>query len=531
MNPRADLLKGMSRRFRFVQWLPVLTGFAMLATNRWFTAVDDECALVDTAFHPLRYTLSLFLNGEGQHRHPPLSDIALHLWLVITQANFHLLRLPFIFLYVIGAYALAGAAKYVGGEKGEAWVLGMVALWPYGFHYGRVAGWYCFCFAAVCLLTFAYFKFNERPSGSRWVWLVLAILAAVYSNYFCWLLVALLGFDFWARHREDFASWRLSALGTTLLILALYYPVFHAFFHLLRKEGVFHFSPLSTLAYGTYSLYCTFVSESVAPWFWILGVPAGIAIALCIGLTLWLSDWPAKRFLLYFILCFAALAIGGIEETKHLVLVGPWVILAVGTTIATLADQGRRRALIVSTLVPGLIGWFGILDRQLYAAPHWVEPWQQIAEESADLIRSGGIAIANNPSYFFYLTYELPADNPPGSGQVWGLLPGSVRHANVFTPSQWVEDGRPLHGNVLFITGMHFFMPEEPDVETERALDSTCNLLSDTKLVRDAGARWKNEFEPGIGSLEWRVEVRKYSCPEENAVGDRLPGPPSHSLR
>jgi len=496
-----------------VSLLPILTGIAMLATNRWFTVVDDETALIDTAFHPASYTIFIFAHGIGQHRHPPLSDLFLHFWLVLTYANFHLLRVPFILLYVIGVYALGRAARILGGTKSELWVLGIGALWPYGFHYGRVAAWYCFCFAAVCVLTLAYLRFVEKPSFVRWTWLVLATLGAIYSNYFCWVLLACLAVDFWARRKGDFSRWWPLLLESILLIALLYYPIFHVFFYVLHREGIFHFSPVSTAAFATYSLYCTFVSESVGPWFWGFGVPAGAAIVCCLALTFRLSTWEAKRFFFYYLASFAILAVAGIEEPKHLVLVGPWLILAVGTTIGTTEVGNLRRLLIASILVPGLIGWFGILDRNFYAAPHWVEPWQAVAGQAAEIVRNGGLVIGNNPSFFFYLTYALPADTPSGSGRIWGLLPNSVRYPHVYTFAQWRQEGRPTSQQTWLVSGMHFDIPGESDSEDSAFLDSSCKLQADRKMVHDAGAKWKRQFAPDFGELDWRVEVRSYTCP------------------
>ena len=41
-------------------------------------------------------------------------------------------------------------------------------------------------------------------------------------------------------------------------------------------------SGIVILLYGIYNLFCIFVSESVAPWFWGLGVPGGLAITACL---------------------------------------------------------------------------------------------------------------------------------------------------------------------------------------------------------------------------------------------------------
>ncbi|HUO34609.1 MAG TPA: glycosyltransferase family 39 protein [Candidatus Acidoferrum sp.] len=511
--------------------LPALSAVAMLCTNRWFTVVDDETALIDTAFHPASYTISIFANGFGQHRHPPLSDLFLHFWLVLTHANFHLLRVPFIVLYAIGVYALGRSARLLGRKKSELWVLGIGALWPYGFHYGRAAAWYCFCFAAVCLLTLVYSRFIERPSVARWIWLMIAILAAIYSNYFCWILLTCLAADFWIKRRADFSRWWPALLATVLLTLLLYYPILHVFFHVLKKEGVLHFSPVSSAAFATYSLYCTFVSESVGPWFWGFGIPAGVAIASCLVLTFFLSNRSARRFFLYYLISFAILVIAGIEEPKHLVLVGPWLILAVGCTIATAPAGTCRRLLIASMLVPGLIGWFGIVDRNYYAAPHWVEPWQTIANRAAEVVREGGIVIGNNPSFFFYLTYALPADTPVGSGRVWGLLPNSVHHPGVYSFSQWQKEGRPTARETWLTSGMHFDIPGESDSEAKTYLGSVCSLQVDQKMVYDAGARWKRRFAPAFGELDWRVELRSYACMTPHAPGPSDLGSSDQSMR
>ena len=498
---------------KIVRLLPALSGIAILVTNPWFTIVDDECAIVDAAFNPVRVTLSAFAQANGQHHHPPLSDIFLHYWLLLTHANLSLLRLPFPLFYVLGAYALGLAAKRLGGVSCELWVLGIVALWPYGFHYARVAAWYSFCFAAVSLLTLAYLRFMESRTRSNWIWLVVAILALVYSNYFGWVLVGFLALDSFLKYRDKLSKWWLSFTATAAAILILYLPIIRVFFVLIHKQGVFHVSPVSSAAFGAYTLYCTFVSESVGPWFWYLGIPACVAIGACLLLTLRLSPWTVKWFFLYYLAAFGTLVIAHIEEAKHIVLVGPWLILSIGVTIGTIGSGKGRNALILSMLVPGLIGWIGIVDRHLYAAPHWVEPWGEVAQESAAVVRNGGIVLGINPSFFCYLTYDLPADNPPGSGKIWGILPNTVRHSNVFTPEQWLQEGRPMAHNLLVVNGMHFDIPDEPSRQAENLIESACMLKSDRRLVYDAGAKWKRKFAPEMGERDWRVEVRSYSCP------------------
>ena len=128
-------------------------GLALALTNTLFPAVDDECAIIGQAAQPVSQTLHLYFSGAGEHEHPPLYDLILHAWLRLTGGEMHLLRLPAIVFYLLGAYALAAAAKRLAGEAGRTWVLILVVLWPFGFHFGRVAAWYSFCFFLVSLLT------------------------------------------------------------------------------------------------------------------------------------------------------------------------------------------------------------------------------------------------------------------------------------------------------------------------------------------------------------------------------------------
>src|SRR5579864_5875069 len=64
-----------------------LLGIFLLLTNRWFTEVDDECAIIDRAARPILQTIRLYLSGAGEHEHPPLYDLILHGWLQLTRGE------------------------------------------------------------------------------------------------------------------------------------------------------------------------------------------------------------------------------------------------------------------------------------------------------------------------------------------------------------------------------------------------------------------------------------------------------------
>lgn len=489
-------------------------GTALVSTNPWFTVLDDECAIISAAAQPLSYTVKKYVSGAGQHEHPPLYDLIFHLWLSLTNGNIHLLRVPAVVFYLLGIWALAGAGAYLSQDKGVTWVLVLAVLWPFGFHFGRVAAWYSFCFLLVSLLTWAHLRYIERPTLTRWTEFILCALALVYSNYFGWALVGLLILDLAIRDVQAFArQWKRLATGILLLVVA-YIPVLGAFLGELHRGIHVGQSLLSTGLLGIYNLYCIFVSESVSPWYWMLGVPAGIAVALCITAVLWAAPAVAKRFLFYFIALLGTMTILRIVETKRLLFIAPWLILSVAAMLSSLPkDCIWRRLTVLSLIVVSGIGWYGVFARTHYAAPRWLEPWNEVAHEAASVARSGGIVIGNNPSFFFYLTYLLPdGDQPPAVSRFPGLLPAATRRDRVYDPQQWLTAGERLGPTVFLVKGLHYGTPEAPTDEAERYLDNHCKLTNVEKKVYDPGAAWKARFAPDTGQIPWRIQLRSYSC-------------------
>jgi hypothetical protein len=462
----------------------------------------------------VRQTLRLYLSGTGEHEHPPLYDLILHGWLRITGGDMHLLRVPAILFYLLGAYALAASAKRLVGHAGRAWVFILIALWPFGFHFGRLAAWYSFCFFLVSLLTWVYLIYVEKPTLTNWVWLIFCALLLVYANYFGWAVVGLLALDLVIRDRECLVrQWRRLAIGGAVL-LVLYLPILAAFVGELHHGVQPAHSLFAMFLTGIYNLYCIFVSESVAPWFWVLGVPAGICIAIAVIVAFWRAPAPARRFLLYFAVLLAVLTVLGVVETKRLLLIAPWLLLPIAAALAGTRTPPRAHWLLLGALVAiAAIGWYGIFARNLYAAPHWVEPWPEVAQQATAVIRKGGVVVGNNASFFFYMTYTLPEQRPPGEIEYFsGLLPGPTRRSGVYDPQQWLAEGRPMPSTVLLVKGLHYGIPNAPTEDTERLLGERCELRSARKMTPDPGAGWKQRFAPTTGQVAWRVEVDTYAC-------------------
>ena len=491
----------------------MLLGIGLISSNAQFTIIDDETSILGAAIQPVRATLALFWSGEGQHEHPPLYDILLHFWLRWTGGAFESLRVPSILFFLAGLFLLARAARRLGGPSSAQAVAWLGALWPFGFHYGRLAAWYAFSFFVVAGLTLAYLRYLEDQSSGRWTWFFLLAVALLWTNYFGWAILGCLAIDQFLRYRAaEVTASPAILIRTGALLCVAFLPIFHAFRSELSAGLDFHHRALGVLANAAFSFYSLFVSESVAPWYWFLSIPAGLAILACVGLVVTSVPQSARRFLLYGILLIALMAVSGILVTKRLLLVSPWILLPVGVAVGTNKSVQTRVALPVALLMIGGIGWFGIYSRHYYSAPRFLEPWQQVAFDAAKKVHSGATVIANNPSFFFYLTYILRAPEGATPWKFVGLLPDQVRHPQVKSPEEWLAGGHPVGPSMVWIRGMGGPQPGGPVDEAARELGSACGTQTSRLMMRDPGYEWKQRLFPELGELQWRIEVREYDC-------------------
>src|SRR5579862_5912733 len=130
-----------------------LLAFVLSFTNRGLTLLDDESSALSLAIQPLRATLSLFRSGMGQHGYSALNGLILFAWLRLTGGAFAWLRAPSIVFFLLGLFLLSRAVHRLetktGGDVGATVLLWMGALWPYGYHFGRLAVWYPLAFLLV----------------------------------------------------------------------------------------------------------------------------------------------------------------------------------------------------------------------------------------------------------------------------------------------------------------------------------------------------------------------------------------------
>lgn len=496
------------------QLLPLLLlGVALIGTNQNFTMIDDETRIIAAAAQPVRTTLALFWSGAGQHEHPPLYDLLLHFWLKWTGGAFEYLRVFPVLFYLVGLFLLGRAARRLGGAESAGAVIWIGVLWPFGFLYGRIAAWYSFSFFLVAGLTLAYLRYLEAPTHARWALLFVLGSALLWTNYFGWAILGCLAIDQLLRWRAAGPRAKPAVLLSTAALFCLaFLPLLRAFRTVLSENLVLHQSPLGIVATTAFNVYSFFVSESVAPWFWFLSIPAGLATLACIGLVTASVPAPARRFLLYGGLCMAVMAVSGILFTKRLLLIAPWVLLPIGVAVGTSKSLITRIGLPVALLLIGGIGWFGIYSRRFYSAPRFIEPWERTAEDAAAKIRGGASVIANNPSFFFYLTYILRV---PESGLSWkfaGMLPDQVLHPQVKSPEQWLAAGHPFAPSMIWVRGMGGQITEGPMEQAAQELDHGCGARTSRLIMRDEGYKWKQRIFPERDELPWRIEVREYDC-------------------
>jgi hypothetical protein len=499
--------------------LLLLLALVLLSTNRQFTFIDDEINILGPAARPT----GVFFSSLGEllrgHEHPPLYDIWLHFWLRLTGGAMDWLRVPSVLFFIAGLFCLSRAARLLAGVPGSTALLWLGVLWPYGFHFGRLAAWYSFAFFLIAALTWAYLHHakllaeNAAPAACRSAWFRVCLLglALVYANYLGWALLFFLAVDDWLRHRAR-PDMMKRLLVTAAVFIVAYAPLWLALWQEITVGTTFRQSWTYRLANAAYNVYVLFVSESVAPWFWSFGVPAALAVAGCLLLALCGLRGPAQRFLIFASLLVAVMALAGILYPRRLFMVAPWLLLAIAAAIGTVENRYWRTGMALCLGLIAAAGWYGFYTRRLYATPRFFEPWETVAQEAADTVRSGGLVVGNNSSFFFYLTYALQIPESPSGFRFSGVVTQAVQHPQIWDAGAWEQAGRPLRPTVLWVRGMPGPEHGTTIAAAGQWLDAHCAARNVRYLARDPSYQAKQRFAPQIDQLLWRVEIHDYGC-------------------
>jgi hypothetical protein len=496
----------------------LLLGVGLVITNNSVTFIDDESTIVSGAASPLRATLAMFFSGAGKHEHPPLYDMILHFWMRWTGGNFDYLRIPSVIFFLAGLFLLGRASRHFWGSSAGTAIIWAGVLWPFSFHYARLATWYSFSFMLVAGLTLAYFKYLEDQTIGRWAVFFLFGVALVWTNYFGWAILACLAVDQFLRSRsKESAAAPKVLIGTAALLCVCFLPLVVAFRAELSKGINLHQRAAAMLANAAFNVFSLFVSESVAPWYWRFSVPAGLAILLCMALVIWRLPRSARRFLFYCASLMLVMALIGILKTKNLLMLSPWVLLPVGVAIESAKPRWATFCLAGTLLIVGMTGWYGIYSRRYYSAPRFIEPWREVAEDAAAKIRGGATVIADHPSFLLYLTYLLRMPSQDGQWEFRGELPAQVTDPHVYSSMGWLAAAHPPSGKMILVRGGRDPGGNGPVDDVARQLDQSCGSISSRLRMRDEGYQWKERFFPQLGEPQWRIEIREYDCNSSNS--------------
>ena len=506
----------------------VMLGSLLFYTNGFLTLTNEEASAISGTAANWKGLLAGFRSPAGGAL-PPFYALLLRSWLWITHGAFNTLRAPSIIFFLLGLWLLSRVARRLGGDESSNALVWLGALWPFGFHYGRVEGPYSFAFLLIAAITWQYFRGIASRRYSDWIAFCVLCLLLLYTSDLGWALLLLLGVDYWRRapginepqtgHLDGNHTEKIVLIVSTLAVLAIgFAPRWPAFVHELRSIAWPHsFRFLAVDA--AYNFYILFVSSSVAPWFWRLSIPAAIGVVVLL-IFLFVGVRPQERsFLIFSLLLFALMAITASLQPDRLLLVAPWFLLPLAVALGTIEKSQWRIPMALAMAGVAAIGWYGVLNKRYYADPDFFEPWNNVAPDAADALRGGSGVISNDESFFLYLTYALKPVLPNSSSRFNGLLPTEVRYPLVWDPAEWENMGRPKPNGVLWIRGS-----SSPDELT--AMNNAGDWLSDhcgdriTRfLARDPAYTWKQRSVPNFSGPSWRIEIRQYTC------GQALPPP------
>ena len=479
----------------------------LLLTNPWFGLIDDEAYQVGSAAQSLSIVATQF-EGDAAQLHPPLPDVLLHTWLILSGNSLSLLRIPSILFFGLGIWTCSCAAKKVAGPAAASATIILGGLWPYGFHFGRYAVWLPFCFFLLACATWTYLHWLEQPTPARLFWFVMTALALLYTNYMGWAFLAVLSLDFlFRREAHSQASWSQLAIAGVVLV-AGYAPVWPQCLQLLKDHPP---AISSTILFAfLYSLYVLVVSESIAPWVLALSVPLMLCLVVG-GLVILLQAARFARLLYASLLVLAlGLALSGEINQKRVMPLGAWLLISAGIALATALSRWRR-TLMFGLIVIAVVSWFGIASRRFYSTPRLFEPWPQIAQTAASAVLSHEVVIGSHPAFLLYLTRDLMKAEGVSASHFHGNYGEQVPRSGVFHVADWIAAGHPTAPRVLFVAAL-YGTDYDSTMEAAAWLDRHCARADTERFVKNPGYELKSKLFGPSQASPWRIEVSRFVC-------------------
>ncbi|MGH9680612.1 MAG: hypothetical protein ACRD4Y_11740, partial [Candidatus Acidiferrales bacterium] len=209
-------------------------------------------------------------------------------------------------------------------------------------------------------------------------------------------------------------------------------------------------------------------------------------------------------------------ATGGIPS-DHLFFAAPWILLPLAIAIGSIEIQWARLTLAATLLIAGGIGWSGIYARRYYAAPQFIEPWAQVAAETAPKVRTGATVISNDGPFFLYLTYALRSPTAANGTVLEGLLPDWIHDSHVMSANEWNSSDHSRAPVMIWVYGSDHPATEAAMDSAAKNLDQNCGSRTSRLMDRDPGFAWKQRFLPRMAQAQWLIEIREYDCSSTNS--------------
>ncbi|NNE44335.1 MAG: hypothetical protein HKN12_09010, partial [Gemmatimonadetes bacterium] len=346
----------------------VLLAAALGAAQDRISVFEDEVIILATAGSmTAAETIDAYRAADTGLEHPPLFDLLLRGWMVLTGSARGTLRLPSILFYVAGLGLLAVAS---GRRLGTRWpLLAVGALWPCTPFFAVPVHWAAFAFFVTGGMLEGYTAWLSRTAaasaadppagaahatrgaGAAWVRLTLFSLALVYTSYFGWAILGLVGLHAVLTRGRGALRPLLISGG---VLAAAYVPIVPEFLKELGGGTRLGRSLFVMAADAGYHGFVLGVSEAIAPWTWPAAFGGLAMLALLVAAV---RTRAVSAELIAFLLLFAAGVGAGILNGKRLVVFAPfWLMLLAG-----LVHHGRPRAAVIGAVVLLFAtGWFGL---------------------------------------------------------------------------------------------------------------------------------------------------------------------------
>ncbi|MCZ2444415.1 MAG: glycosyltransferase family 39 protein [Flavobacteriales bacterium] len=439
-----------------------------------------------SALHRLDATslTELWNKGVNVDGHPALVQTFLYYWLQLFPKKPWIIRLPFVIaglLSVFWAYRIAKREQ----EEGVAWIIAAtMAVLQYFIIYSQLARPYAMGLLFTLMLYDAWscivLNETDRPKWYKWMYYTLSAVLAMYTHYFSFLMVLILGLTglFYLKK----SIWK-EYLLSGLCMIVLFLPHLHITLRQLSEGGVGGWLDKPDYDFFYQYLFYAFNRSWFLITFFLFVLLIGllskkIARSLLSRRLIWLLFWLTPMLVGFYYSRWR----NPVLQYSVLIFSFPFFLFLLFSFISGIQ---RKWQVLIALVVLALGSYSTVIEKQFYKRTHWAEfkdlaywitTWEQIYGH--DIYQ---IAAANAPSYLgFYLDrtrvepdeyiQDIPDDWTPFRERIKNLSQPylSLSWSNQVTPIEWIEfikESYPyvLHRRYYFNSETWLFSRNKPE--------------------------------------------------------------------